>query len=126
MTPVARSERGFLSFSAILGLVVFAVLVFLALRLVPPYITNYQLQDSLENLARTVTYSPVGESDIRKEIIKQARELGVPLKDQQVVVQKAGGSVAIAVRYEVPVDLWARQVVLKFEPSAGNRNIMSR
>ena len=125
--PANRSEGGFLSFSALFGLVLVAALIFLSLKLLPPYITNYQFQDYIDGLARTATYNPITEADLRKQIIKEARGFGIPLEDRQVAVQKVtGSSVSIVVRYEVPVDLLARQVVLKFEPAAGNRNIVSR
>ena len=121
-----RSERGAFSFSVVVAVFVFAAIIFLALRLLPPFINNYQLQDSITNLARTATYAQVTETDIRKTIMKEAQELGIPLQDKQVVIQKGRGSVDISVRYAVEVDLIARKVVLDFQPSAGNRNIMAR
>ena len=59
MNSANRSERGGGSFSMILGLVTIAAVVVLAIRLLPPYIANYQLQDYLDNTARTATYSPL-------------------------------------------------------------------
>ena len=115
MMPANRSERGFLSFSALFGLALVAALIFVSIKLLPPYITNYQFQDYIDGLARTATYNPITEADLRKQIIKEARGFGIPLEDRQVAVQKVtGSSVSIVVRYEVPVDLLARQVVLKF------------
>lgn len=126
MKSAKRCERGFLSFSAILGLAIVAAIVFAAIRLLPPYIANYQFQDSIDNLARNATYSTITEADLRRDVMRQARDLGIQLQDKQVVVQKDRTTVNIAISYEVPVDLLARQVVLKFEPSAGNRNIVAR
>ncbi|MDP2735322.1 MAG: hypothetical protein Q8P12_03885, partial [bacterium] len=60
------SEQGFLSFSAVLALLFVGVLIFLAFKLLPPYINNYQFQDELENIVRTATYSPVSEQDVRQ------------------------------------------------------------
>ncbi|OFW44693.1 MAG: hypothetical protein A3J28_16650 [Acidobacteria bacterium RIFCSPLOWO2_12_FULL_60_22] len=122
----SRSERGAISFSTIVGVLVFAALIFLALKLLPPFIDNYQFQESITNLARTATYAQVTEADIRKDLMKQAQELGIPLQDKQVVIQKGRGTVDISVRYAVEVDLIARKVVLDFQPSAGNRNIVFR
>ena len=101
-------------------------MIFLGLKLLPPLITNYQLQDAVESLARTATYSPMTEADIRKNLIQRARDAGVVLEERQVFVRKARGSVDIEVQYAVPVDLLVRQVELSFKPSAGNRNITSR
>ena len=120
------SEQGFLSVSAVLALLFVGALIFLAFKLLPPYINNYQFQDDLENIVRTATYSPVSEQDIRQTVMKQAREMGIVLDDRQVVVQKAKSSVDISVQYEITVDLMVREVVLSFQPSAGNRNITAR
>ena len=120
----SRSERGAFSLSTIVSVFVFAALVFLAFKLLPPFIDNYQFQESITNLARTATYAQVTEADIRKDLMKQAQELGIPLQDKQVVIQKGRGTVDISVRYAVEVDLIARKVVLDFQPSAGNRNIV--
>ena len=127
MMPANRSERGFLSISAIFGLALVGAAIFLAIKLLPAYITNYQLQDAMDSLARNATYTPITEAELKKEVLKQARGLGILLEDRQVTVEKAtGSSVGIAIHYEVPVDLVARQVVLKFDTEAGNRNIVSR
>lgn len=124
--PVNRSERGFLSFSGIFALVVLAAMIFLGIKLLPPFIMNYQLQSAVESIARRATYSPMTEADIRKALMQEANEAGVPLDDRQVFVQKGRGTVDIRVQYSVPVDLLVRQVELSFSPSAGNRNITSR
>ena len=126
MKSANRCERGFVSFSLILGLALLAAIVFSAIRLLPPYISNYQFQDAIDNLARTATYSTITEADLRKDVMREARGVGIQLQDKQVVVQKERSSVNIRISYEVPVDLLARQVVLKFAPSAGNRNIVAR
>ncbi len=117
-------ERGFISFSVLFALLFLAALIFLAVRLSPPYLSNYRLQDAVENLAGRATYSQqMSESEIHREVIARARAFGIQLENRQVAVRKTRGSVDIAVQYEVQVDLGVRQVVLRFEPSAGNRNI---
>jgi len=124
--PVTRGERGFITFSGLVLLLVVAAIIFVSYKLLPPYIDNYQLQDSIENLARTATYNRLTEADIRNQVLDAAQELGIPLDQQQVVVQKSGSTVNIAVQYYVPVDLLVHQMDLQFAPSAGNRNIMAK
>lgn len=126
MKSANRCERGFVSFSVILGLAILAAIGFASIRLLPPYIAAYQFQDAIDTLARNATYSTVTEADLRRDVLRQARDLGLQLQDKQVVVQKDRTTVNIRISYEVPVDLLARQVVLKFAPSAGNRNLLAR
>ena len=127
MQSANQNERGFISFSVILGLAIVVATVFSAIRVLPPYIANYQFQDYIDNTARTATYNTISEADLKKEIMARARQLGITLTDRQLEVHKVrGGAVSIKSTYDVPVDLIARQVVLHFEPAAGNQNIVSR
>ena len=120
-----RSERGSLSLSLLFSLLFLAALIFLAVKLFPPYFSDYRLQDAVENIAGRASYSQqMSESDIRKEVIGRAREFGIQLENRQVVVKKTRASVDIAVQYVVQVDLGVQEVELRFEPSAGNRNLM--
>lgn len=119
-----RSQRGFVSLSGIVSLLVLAGLIFLGVKLLPAYVSNYQLQDSIQNLALIASYSPMSEQDILKAVRSRAGGCGIYLKAKQISVHKGDGSVVIVAHYTVPVDLVFRSVVLHFEPSASNRNIM--
>lgn len=121
-----RSQRGFLTLQGILFFLVVGAILFVAFKLVPPYVDNYQFQDSIESISRTATYNRMSEADIRGQVLDEAAELGIPLDANQVAVQKAGPNVNIAVEYAIPVDLLVYQTELQFAPHAGNRNIMAR
>ena len=107
----------------LLSLLFLAFLIFLALRLLPPYNSNSKLQDAVENLASRATYSQMSESEIRRDVIASARANGIRLQRSQVAVRKTRASVDITVQYAVQVDLGMRRVELRFAPSAGNRNL---
>lgn len=119
-----RSQSGFVSISGIFALVLLASLIFLGLKLLPPYISNYQLQDSIQNIALTASYTPMTEDDILKSVISRATGYGIDLGPKQVSVRKANSTVIIVAKYTVPVDLVVRRVDLQFEPSASNQNIL--
>ncbi len=119
-----HSHRGFISISGIISLVVLASMIFLALKLAPSYISNYQLQDAIQNIALTASYSPMTEDEILKTVVSRANSYGIELRPKQVTVHKGGNSVVIVASYTVPVDLLVRQVDLHFEPSASNHNIL--
>lgn len=123
----AHGEAGFMSVSGILLILVVAAILFAAFKLLPPYIDNYRLQDSIETIARNSTYNgAITASDIRKQVMAEIREIGIPVEENQVVVQRTGVTVNIAIRYSITVDLLVQQVVLNFEPAAGNRNILTK
>src|SRR5581483_920374 len=97
-----QSQRGLISISGVFSLVLLASLIFLGLRLLPPYISNYQLQDSIQNIALTASYTPMTEDDILKSVVSRASGYGIELAPKQVKVQKKSGSVVIVAKYTVP------------------------
>jgi hypothetical protein len=116
-----------MSLSGILVVLITIAMLFAAFRLLPPYIDNYRLQDSIENISRNATYNGrITPDEIRGQVMAEIRELGIPADEKQVSVEKSGVSVNIAVRYTVPVDLLVHRMDLNFEPAAGNRNIVAR
>ncbi len=111
----------------ILALAVLATLVFLAIKLVPPYINNYQFQDDLITVARYNTYAQnKTEADIRQEVLGKARELGLPVTEEQIAVEKSSVGVNIDVKYTVVVPVPGYTFNLKFNPQAGNKMITAR
>jgi hypothetical protein len=113
--------------SGIMVILVVGAMLFAAMKLLPPYIDNYRLQDSIEDISRNSTYDGrMTAEEIRGQVIAEIRELGIPADEKQVAVEKTGNAVNISVRYTVPVDLLVHQMDLNFEPAAGNRNIIAR
>jgi hypothetical protein len=122
-----RSQAGAIGFSGILVILFVGAMLFAAMKLLPPYIDNYRLQDSIENISRNSTYNGrMTAEEIRDQVMAEIRELGIPADEKQVAVEKTGNAVNISVQYTVPVDLMVHQMDLNFEPAAGNRNIIAR
>ena len=61
------------------------------IKLIPPFFSNYELEDSIKTEALQATYSTRTEEDIRAAIIKQARNYDIVLTPKQVHVTRAGG-----------------------------------
>jgi hypothetical protein len=55
----------------------FAALVFVGIKMIPPFFANYELEDSIKTEALQATYSTRTEDDIRAAIIKQARNYDI-------------------------------------------------
>jgi hypothetical protein len=105
---------------------IIGAILFLAFKLLPPYINNYEMQDFLASISRNATYNRISEDDIRKEVMDEVRQMNMPIQPNQVTVARSGPTVSIAIHYTVTVDLLVRQVDLEFAPAAGNRNILAK
>jgi hypothetical protein len=99
--------------------------IFVAVKVIPPYFANYQLQDSIETEARFAqTYPKKTEDDVRDDVWKKAQDLSIPLtKKEEILVTINEGTVNISMNYAVPIDLLVYQFTLQFHPHADNHTI---
>jgi hypothetical protein len=107
------------------GLAVIAAAVYLGVQLVPPFFANYQFQDAIENEALLDSYSSKTEDDVRQAVLKKAQDLELPIRPEQVQVQRTGtsGGVAIWADYTVHVDIPYYPLDIDFHPASKNKPI---
>jgi hypothetical protein len=103
---------------AIIGVALVVGGTYYGYLLIPPYFNNYQLQDYIESEARINTYTNKPEQDIKEGVIKQARNLEIPLPPENIIVLRGTGELQISCTYTVHVDLPGYPVDLKFAPSS--------
>jgi hypothetical protein len=115
----ALKASQFLTFSGILMFLVVGAIIFLAFKLLPPYINNYQMQDFLASMTRNATYNRTSEEDLRKQVMNQARQLNIPIEPRQIQIEQTGNTVSIAMQYSITVDFLVRPGKLELAPSAG-------
>lgn len=118
-----NSERGGARIKTLIVLIVLGFAVFCAVRLVPPYLNNYELQDSMREEAAFASATRKQGDDIRADIEKKLKQLGIPADDKDIQVSDDAGNVKISVDYTVPVDLAVYQLQLHFHPQANNASL---
>jgi hypothetical protein len=109
----------------IFTLAVLAMMLFAAVKIAPVYFANYQFQDSLESESRFALtgYPKKSADDVRDDIWKKAKELGIPADKDAIHVALDNGSVDLGLDYSVPIDLAFYQFTLQFHPHADNHTI---
>jgi hypothetical protein len=120
----AVGERGEGKFKAILVTVILIFLVYAAVKMVPPYVDEYQLNDTMQETARYASVTRSNEDQIRTTIFRKIEELGIPAKKEDVKVTAVSGRVSISVDYTVPIDLTVYKFELHFTPSSSNKDII--
>jgi hypothetical protein len=110
-----------------IGLAVFCMVGLVGVKLIPPYFSNYELEDEIKTEALQATYSMRTEDDIRDAIIKHARNYDIALTPKQVRISRTGGygtgTLAIEAEYSVPFDLPGYSTTIEFHPSSKNKGI---
>lgn len=123
--PARRAERGGSKINLLITLIVLAAMGIAAVKIVPPYVDNYQFQDAINTEARFAEtgYPKKTGDQIRQDVYKKAEDLGIPADPQDIQLDMTNGNVTISMDYSVPIDLYVYQFTLQFHPHADNHTI---
>lgn len=119
-----KTERGEGRLKALIYLVVLIVGVFVAFKMVPAYVADYQLKDKMSEQARFAIVNRYTEDQIKDNIYRVIQDLDIPAKREDVKVQNTNHGIEISVSYTVPVDLLFYKTDLNFTPSSEGRDFM--
>jgi hypothetical protein len=111
----------------VLGIAVMVAVIVVGVAIIPPYFNNYQFEDTLNSEALAATYSNKSEDDIRGMVYKRAKDMEIPIKPEQIKIQRVGslgtGTLAIEANYTVHVDLPGYPLDLQFHAATKNKGI---
>jgi len=120
-SALGRSERGEGKLKAIGYTAVIVLVLYSAWKFIPPYISDYELSDKMQEQARYAVVNRYSEEQIRDNIFKVTQDLEIPAKREDIKVAASNAIVKISVTYTVPVDLFFYHTDLNFSPSSENR-----
>jgi hypothetical protein len=106
------------------GLLILLILfggIYVGWMLVPPYFHNWQFQDDLDDIARTNSYMRRTDDDVRATVIKKADEIGISLKEDQIIINRLSDGLGISVHYRVHIDMILHPMDLDFTANSMNR-----
>ena len=118
-----RGQRGEGYFKAILSLVILVGAIYAGVKLLPPYIAEYQLADKIQEQARFAIVNRYTEEQIRDNVFRVIQDLDIPVKKEAIKVTATMQKVTITVDYFVPVDLLSYHVDLHFTPTSENKSL---
>jgi hypothetical protein len=99
---------------------VLAMLAILAALLLPFYFHNAEFQRFLHQAAAQQENLLKPEDQLRIAIVQRATALGLPVRSEQVEIERSPTQIRIAVKYLVQVALPWYSVDLHFSPAAEN------
>lgn len=109
---------------AIVYTAILVIGVFVAFKIVPPFVAEYQLNNKMDEQARFAVVNRYPEDRIRDIIFKEVQELDIPAKREDIKVTATQQVVRISLTYSVPVDFFVYSTELHFSPSSENQSIM--
>jgi hypothetical protein len=119
-----HAQRGAGQLKTVFFVLLLLLAVFIAFKLVPPYVSEYQLQDKMQELARFGIVNRYSEEQVRENVFKAVQELELPVKREDIKVTVTQATCKISLDYTVPVDLLFYSTELHFSPSSENKSLM--
>lgn len=118
-----QREKGGARLKALFATVILIAMIYAAVKIVPVYVVNYQLQDSLQEVATFATVNRRTPDAIKTDVEQKLTDLGIQADPNTIQVSDLSGNVTISLEYTVPVDLTVYQLQLHFHPHAYNASI---
>jgi hypothetical protein len=118
------TERGEGRLKALLYFAFLIVAVFVAFKVVPAYVADYQLKDKMAETARFAIVNRYTEDQIKDNIFHTIQDLDIPANRDDVKVANTNHGIEISVNYTVPVDFLVYKTDLSFATSSEGRDYM--
>jgi hypothetical protein len=103
------------------ALAVLAALLGFGVLFTPIYVDNLKLQSFVAEITRRADSQTQTDEALRQTVVTRAMELDLPVKADNVQINRSSESLRIDVRYFVRVNLPGYTVDLHFYPGAGSR-----
>ena len=104
-----------------LAILILAGMAFLLASFAPIYFHNLELQNFVSDLTHSARSQTQSDDLLRTFVLTRARQLSLPVSEDNVHIVHSPDGMRIDVRYFVRVNLPAYTVNLHFYPGAGSR-----
>jgi hypothetical protein len=119
-----RAQRGEGRLKALVYFAILIVAVFVAVKVVPSYVADYQLKDKMSEQAKFAIVNRYTEDQIKDNIYRTIQDLDIPAQRDDVKVANTNHGIEISVNYSVPVDFVFYKTDLNFATSSEGRDYM--
>ena len=102
----------------ILALLLLGVAGYICARVFPPYFADGQLKDKMYEEARFAEANERSAEQLRDSIYAEAQKLEIPLRREDIQIEKNPNGTRITANYTVTVDLYYYQVDWAFHPTS--------
>ncbi|HEY6136707.1 MAG TPA: hypothetical protein VI670_02985 [Thermoanaerobaculia bacterium] len=111
----SRSQHGESNVGCLFGLILLAIAIFIAYKMIPVKVKAADLKQTITDEAKMAgTHS---NELIMKSILAKAQENKLPVTEDNVKINRTGGEITVDVEYDVPINfpgktwLWHQHIV---------------
>jgi uncharacterized membrane protein len=99
---LSRRERGEGQLGCLVGLIVLALGVFIAWKMIPVKVKTAELRQLVTDEARSA--GTRSDDKIRAAILAKARENNLPVTEDNIKISRAASQITVEVNYVVPIE----------------------
>src|SRR5437763_16023249 len=114
-------ERGEGKLKTVITLAIVVLVIYSAVKIVPIYVSEYELSDKMQEQARFAVVNRYTEDQIRDNIFKVIQDLDIPAKREDIKVVSNNSMVKISLAYSVPVDVLMYHTDIHFSPNSESK-----
>jgi hypothetical protein len=122
MQKTFQNQRGGGKLQALIALVVVAILIIGAIRIVPVYVRAYELRDFMRSEAKFAGVNRKPHEAVRNDVYLKAMALDLPVERNQIQSSAVPSGIRVVARFSVPVDLVVMDYNLNFEFEGDTRS----
>jgi hypothetical protein len=97
-----RGQRGESNAGCLFGLIVLAIAIFIAYKMIPIKVRSADLKQTVTDEAKMA--GTHRDEVIMGQILAKAREVQLPVTEDNVKITRSAGEITVEVDYDVPVD----------------------
>jgi hypothetical protein len=117
-------QRGAGKLKAVVYTAFLVAAIYVAVKLVPPYVADYQLKDKMNEQARFAIVNRYADEHVRDLLFKVIQDLDIPAKREDIKVNATNHGMSISVSYSVPVDFLVYKTDLNFTDTSEGIDLM--
>jgi hypothetical protein len=118
-----QKQRGEGKLKAIVYTTILVAAIYSAVKIIPAYVSEYELADKMQEQARFAVVNRYTEEQIRDNIFRTVQDLDIPAKREDIKVVSSLAVVKVSLDYTVPIDLIVYRFDLHFSPTSENKSL---
>jgi hypothetical protein len=99
---VSRREKGEGNFGCLVGLILLALAVFIAWKVIPLKVKAAEVRETVVDEAKSA--GTHNDGVIREAILAKGREDNLPIKEEDIHITRAASRIVVDVSYVVPIE----------------------
>lgn len=98
---VGRGQAGEGRIGLIIALLVVAAVIYLLMLMIPPRITNAEMEGFVEQQTRQYVVNQISLDQLEKNILAEAARLEIPLQEEAININDSPGAVRVSFKYSI-------------------------